>query len=115
MVIPFYLFLVLAACCISTLIIAQFWSSIIDVVLSKNISQSRHLLITTEYFIDQEKYFYLIVLHTYVAFCIGYTAMIAIGTMLIAYNQHIFGMFSISRYKANTKKIAEILIINKIV
>jgi len=115
MIIPFYLFLVLVACCISALIIAQFWSNIIGVVLSKNVSQSRHLLITTEYLIDQEKYFYLILLHTYAAVCIGWTTMIAIGSMLIAYSQHIFGMFSISRYKANTKKIAEILIINKIV
>jgi len=42
--------------------------------------------------------------------CIGYIAMIAIGTMLIAYFQHICGMLSISRYKTNTEKIVKILI-----
>jgi len=114
MIISFYLFVVLAAFSVSIFIVAQFCSSIISVALSKNISQSRHLFITTEYFIDQEKYFYLIVLHTYAAICIGCTAMIAIGTMLVAYLQHTCGMLSISRYKTNTKKI-KILIVNKIV
>jgi len=51
----------------------------------------------TEYFIDQEKYSYLITLHTSAAFWIGGLAMLATGTMLITYFQHICGMFSISR------------------
>jgi len=111
MIIPFNLFVVVAACSIFGFIIAQFWPSIIGVTLSRNISQSRHLLITTEYFIDEEKHFYLIVLHTYAAICIGCTLMIAIGTMLIAYLQHTCGMLSISRYKTNTEKFVKILII----
>ncbi|XP_018361493.1 PREDICTED: uncharacterized protein LOC108760190 [Trachymyrmex cornetzi] len=90
---------VLAACSVTTVIVAQFWTSIIGNALLKNISQSRNLLITTEYFIDQKKYFYLIVLHTYAAFSIGSIVMIAIGAMLIAYLQHVCGMFSISSYR----------------
>ncbi|XP_011685768.1 PREDICTED: uncharacterized protein LOC105448723 [Wasmannia auropunctata] len=54
-----------------------------------------------EYFIDQEKHFCLILLYTYITFCIGVTAMVAIGTMLIAYLQHTCGMLSISRYRIN--------------
>jgi len=114
MIILFYFFVVLSVCSIFGFIIAQLWPNIIGVVLSRNISQSRHLLITTEYFIDQEKHFYLIVLHTYAAVCIGCTAMIAIGTMILAYLQHTCGMLSISRYKTNTEKI-KILIVNKII
>jgi len=113
MTIPFCIFVVSAAFSVFIFIVAQFWSSIIDVASSRNISQSRHLLIT-EYFIDQEKHFYLIVLHTYAAICIGWTAMVAIGTMLVAYLQHTCGMLSISRYKTNIEKI-KILIENKVV
>ncbi|XP_071637170.1 uncharacterized protein [Temnothorax longispinosus] len=91
--------IIVAICSVFALIVAQFWSSIYDVVLSRNVTESRHLLITTEYFIDPEKYFYLIVLHICAAFCIGCTAMIAIGTMLIAYLQHTCGMFRISSYR----------------
>jgi len=110
MIIPFYFFVVLSVCSVFSFIIVQLWPSIIGVILSRNISQSRHLLITMEYFIDQEKHFYLIVLHTSAAICIGFIALIAIGTMLITYLQHICGMFSISRYKTNIEKIIKILI-----
>ncbi|XP_011704896.1 PREDICTED: uncharacterized protein LOC105460150 [Wasmannia auropunctata] len=54
-----------------------------------------------EYFINQEKHFCLILLYTYTTFCIGVTAMVAIGTMLIAYLQHTCGMLSISCYRIN--------------
>jgi len=51
----------------------------------------------TEYFIDQQKYFYLILLHIYAVICIGAIVMLAIGTMLITYIQHTCGMFKIAR------------------
>jgi len=51
----------------------------------------------TEYFVDQEKYFYLILFHANVAFVIGATTMLATGTMLIVYQQHACGMFQIAR------------------
>jgi len=43
MTIPF-IFVVLAAFNVSIFIVAQFWSSIISVALSRNMSQSHHLL-----------------------------------------------------------------------
>ncbi|XP_071637328.1 uncharacterized protein [Temnothorax longispinosus] len=48
-------------------IIVQFWSNLINIDVPMNIShqRSRHLFIITEYFIDQEKYFYLILFHIY--------------------------------------------------
>ncbi|XP_011634244.1 uncharacterized protein LOC105425251 [Pogonomyrmex barbatus] len=53
----------------------------------------------TEYFIDQEKYLYLILLHVCMALCIGTVAMLAIGTLLITYLQHTCGMFRIASYR----------------
>ncbi|XP_029671883.1 uncharacterized protein LOC115240707 [Formica exsecta] len=90
---------VLAVCSLSTFIVASFWSDIINVILSSNTSQPHHLLIVTEHFINQEKYFYLILLHNVASLCIGATAMLAVGTMFIAYLQHTCGMFKIASYR----------------
>ncbi|XP_029678507.1 uncharacterized protein LOC115244726 [Formica exsecta] len=53
----------------------------------------------TEYFIDQEKYPYLITLHRHAACCIGLLAMLTTGTMLLTYLQHTCAMFSIACYR----------------
>ncbi|XP_024872264.1 uncharacterized protein LOC112454870 [Temnothorax curvispinosus] len=70
----------------------------INVDLPLNVSRY-HFLITMEYFIDQEKYFYLIILHINAAICIGATVWVAIGSMIIACLQHTCGMFRISSYR----------------
>ncbi|XP_071638279.1 uncharacterized protein [Temnothorax longispinosus] len=70
-----------------------------DDVPSTNVTRPRRMQLVTEYFVDQEKYFFLILLHTNTAVCIGFTAMIATGTMFIAYFKFICGMFKISSYR----------------
>ncbi|XP_018361719.1 PREDICTED: odorant receptor 4-like [Trachymyrmex cornetzi] len=62
----------------------------------------------TEYFVDQEKYFYLILLHINVATCIGAIAYIATGTMLIGYLKHACGMFKIASYRIERAMINKI-------
>ncbi|XP_024869606.1 uncharacterized protein LOC112453224 isoform X1 [Temnothorax curvispinosus] len=101
----------LGVCGIFFSIIVQFWSNLINVDVPMNIShqRSRHLFIITEYFIDQEKYFYLILFHVYVAFSIGTIVMIAIGTMLITYLQHTCGMFRIASYRIKHAMSIDIL------
>jgi len=54
-------------------------------------------LVLTEYFIDQEKYFYLILLHTNIAFTIGGTVLAATGLMFLACIEHGCGMFKLAR------------------
>ncbi|XP_050460104.1 uncharacterized protein LOC126855994 [Cataglyphis hispanica] len=83
----------------SCLLLSEFWSKILDVILPINVSPSRSLPITMEYFVDQETYFYWILLHINVSYCIGATAMVGIGTTLIAYLQYTCGMFKISSYR----------------
>ncbi|XP_036143080.1 uncharacterized protein LOC105832824 isoform X2 [Monomorium pharaonis] len=78
-------------------IISQYWMNVN--VLPKNTSQLCRLPIMMEYFIDQKKYFYLILLHINAIICIGLFATVAIGTTLIAYVQHICGMFRIACYR----------------
>jgi len=71
---------------------------IFHVVTSANKSQIRQLIFMTEYFIDQKKNFYLNLIHMNVAFLIGVTIILAIGTMQIVYLQHIYGLIKIAWY-----------------
>ncbi|XP_071560217.1 uncharacterized protein [Temnothorax nylanderi] len=85
---------------ISAFLIMSIWPHILGAIQPMNISRSRPAMqIPTEYFVDQEKCSYLILLHTTAASCIGATAMVATGTMLIAYLKHICGMLSIASYR----------------
>ncbi|KAL6425037.1 hypothetical protein ACFW04_009381 [Cataglyphis niger] len=77
-------------------ILLYIWPHII-VFTKKSRPHSVHIM--TEYFIDQEKYSYLIMLHRHVACFIGSLAMVATGTMLITYLQHTCAMFSIACYR----------------
>ncbi|XP_070167635.1 odorant receptor 9a-like [Polyergus mexicanus] len=86
-------------CSLCALIVFELWSEIFHVILPMNISRSHGLPFIMEYFVDQEIYFYWILLHINVSFCVGITAMVGIGTTLIAYFQHICGMFRISSYR----------------
>lgn len=96
-------------------IAAEFLLNMCDVVLLINVSQSCQIQFTTEYFIDQKRYFSLIQLHMNAAFCIGLFILIATGTMFIVYLQLACGMFKISRnnliYKTNIEIVTQIQII----
>jgi len=96
-------FSVFVMCAIFIFITAPFWTEIFDVILQMNISRSRTMPIMTEYFIDQEKYFYFILLYTNVTICVQTIITLAIGTTFITFFQHIYGMFKIARYKNKNK------------
>ncbi|XP_067216125.1 odorant receptor 43a-like [Linepithema humile] len=83
----------------SLFIITQYWTSILDIILPINESRSFHVQIITEYFIDQQKYFFLITLHVTTAYCIGMATLIATGTILVAFIQHFCGMFRLASYR----------------
>ncbi|XP_019885675.2 odorant receptor 4-like [Camponotus floridanus] len=87
------------------------WPQILGSDLHINVSQSRQTMqIVTEYFIDQEKYFYFILLHKNVVICIGATTLTGTGTMFIGYFIYICGVFRIASYRierAMTTKIRE--------
>ncbi|XP_071636858.1 uncharacterized protein [Temnothorax longispinosus] len=86
--------------CIGTTTAMYIWPYIQYIGLPKNESRlNPSVYFMTEYFIDQEKYSYLITLNVLAAIYIGAVSLIATGTMLIAYIQHICGMFSIASYR----------------
>lgn len=77
---------------------AQLSTEIFNVVLLTNESRLHRTLIMMEYFVTQERYYFLILLHTNAAFLIAAMAMLATGTMLITFFQHTCGMFTVSWY-----------------
>ncbi|XP_036143077.1 uncharacterized protein LOC105834272 isoform X2 [Monomorium pharaonis] len=88
----------LAVLIISAFILYQTGLYIFNILLPiHNKSRPCSLLFVTEYFVDQERYFYLITLHTYAAFGIGSAVMLATGTILIVCMQYACGMFQIAR------------------
>ncbi|KYN04779.1 hypothetical protein ALC62_04338, partial [Cyphomyrmex costatus] len=91
--------LVILVCSISGFIGTSLWTTFIDIVLSANVSRSLHLQISTEYFINQQKYFYLLFFHVNATVAIGCTVISATGTLLIAFLQHACGMFKIASYR----------------
>ncbi|KAF3054251.1 Odorant receptor 238 [Nylanderia fulva] len=86
-------------CGIIILVGIQCTFNITGAILQTNVSQPRRLPITTEYFVDQEKYFFLMLVHLNAALCIGTGAMVATGAMLIAYLIHMCGLFKIASYR----------------
>ncbi|XP_011863550.1 PREDICTED: uncharacterized protein LOC105559673 isoform X2 [Vollenhovia emeryi] len=91
--------IIFGICVLFANIILQFWINMIDVDLPMNVSQPYQFVFTMEYFIDQETYFYLIILHINATVCIGTIIIIGSGTMLITYMYHTCGMFRIASYR----------------
>ncbi|XP_032666678.1 odorant receptor 4-like [Odontomachus brunneus] len=81
--------------------VAQPWLPLfLNTFLFINVSQTyASAYIITEYFIDEEKYFYLILLHMNVVFCLGTFALIATGTMFIVYIQCTCAIFKVASYR----------------
>jgi len=92
-----YLLLVFGICNLVLLMLVPIWSRVLGFILTE--FQSRHLteILNNEYFINEEKYFYLILIHFYVSICIGGITLVSTGSMLISYFKHVCGMFKIAR------------------
>ncbi|XP_025073948.1 uncharacterized protein LOC105426777 [Pogonomyrmex barbatus] len=87
------------------------WPCILDIIISMNNSWQRptYQIIATEYFVDYDNYFYLILLHTNIALCIGTIAIVSTGTMLIMYLKHVCGMFSIASFRIQKAMMTNML------
>ena len=74
-----------------------FLPDILDFVAPLNESRTRQLPFLVEYFLDEQKYFYPILLHTIVTIIMGITTVVATETLTFAYIYHACGMFEIVR------------------
>jgi len=73
------------------------WPYLVNSLLPINDFQPRSPLFVTEYFVDQEKYSYLILFHTLTALFVGIITIIATGGLFIVYLQYACGMFQIAK------------------
>ncbi|XP_018392477.1 PREDICTED: uncharacterized protein LOC108771635, partial [Cyphomyrmex costatus] len=73
--------------------------SILDIVIPLNVSRPRQLPFPGEYFIDQQKFFYVILLQIYITTGLIVTTLIATETLYVTYIQHVCGMFQIASYR----------------
>ncbi|XP_012541792.3 uncharacterized protein LOC105839792 [Monomorium pharaonis] len=67
-------------------------------ILPMNESRSEQLIITVEYFIDRETYFFAII-HIIVAQYAGCITITSVATILIAYVMHTCAMFQIASHR----------------
>ncbi|XP_026826480.1 uncharacterized protein LOC105287157 isoform X2 [Ooceraea biroi] len=81
----------------------------LDNVAPINGCRPRRLYIDVEYFIDQEKYYYVILIHMNAALFIGILTVIATGTLMIMFFQHACGMFKIAWYETGHNLTTRIL------
>lgn len=87
---------------ICILICLPIWPCILNIYQPTNESRTQHTIyLTTEYFIDPDRYYYLIMLHMEVSGSIAAITIVGIGMTLTAFLAHACGMFRIARWMKN--------------
>lgn len=80
-------------------IFIEFLPVILDIVIPLNETRPRSIHVEAEYFVDLEKYFFLIVLHELITCLVGFSTLVATGTIIMAYVHHGCGMLKIVRWE----------------
>ncbi|XP_039311541.1 uncharacterized protein LOC113003314 [Solenopsis invicta] len=85
--------------CLFCYTISFFVPGTLDLIYPLNESRSRKLPILAEYFIlDEQKYFYPILVHQLLVIAIGITIVLSTETLSMMYLHHTFGLFDVARY-----------------
>jgi len=79
-------------------VLTQYISILLDIAIPLNESRPRKLLFVTEYFIDQEKYFHILVIHLAIGMLILITTVLATETFALTNAIYAFGLFKVARY-----------------
>ncbi|XP_043668703.1 uncharacterized protein LOC122629385 [Vespula pensylvanica] len=72
---------------------------ILDVVLPLNNTRTRKFSYQAEFFLDIDKYFYPILLHTWITMFFGVTILITTESIFLMFAQHCCSMFKILCYR----------------
>ncbi|XP_011861308.1 PREDICTED: odorant receptor 63a-like [Vollenhovia emeryi] len=91
--------IVLSYTVISLYIFLQCTSVLLDIVMPLNESRPRELIFPAEYFIDQQKYFYILTIHVLMGLFFIATSAIATESFSLANALHAFGLFNIASYR----------------
>ncbi|KYQ57148.1 hypothetical protein ALC60_03894 [Trachymyrmex zeteki] len=71
---------------------------VLDAVIPMNKSRPRKIKVDFEFFIDQEQYFYIYLIHEIITMLIGVLTVLAIGTLSLGFFRHCCATFKIARY-----------------
>jgi len=75
----------------------QFAPNFLDYIAPQNESRLHHIPITAEYFVDQQKGYFPILLHIDLIAVVGFTTVMSTESLFAAFVQHAIGMFEIAR------------------
>ncbi|KYN33058.1 hypothetical protein ALC56_12692, partial [Trachymyrmex septentrionalis] len=78
--------------------IIQYLPIILDVILPLNDSRPCQLFVVTEYFINQEKYFYVMLLHETLAYIVGTATLCSTSATIMTCILHTCALFKITRF-----------------
>ena len=93
----FFKFLVCIALIILFTAIVELTPVVLDAVVPMNKSRPRQIRIDFEFFIDQEQYFYIYLIHEIMVMLIGVLTVLATGTLSLAFFRHCCATFKIAR------------------
>ncbi|XP_019696731.1 uncharacterized protein LOC105182722 isoform X3 [Harpegnathos saltator] len=82
-------------------LLTPFVPNILDILAPINVSRTRQLPIPGQYFVDQQKYFYAIVLHLDINVIIIVTTLLGTESLYIMHVQHACGLFRIASYRVS--------------
>ncbi|KYN27639.1 hypothetical protein ALC57_02937, partial [Trachymyrmex cornetzi] len=78
--------------------IFQYLPIILDVILPLNDSRPCQLFVVTEYFVNQEKYFYVMLLHETLAYTVGTATLCSTSAIIMTCILHTCALFKIARF-----------------
>ncbi|XP_025160057.1 uncharacterized protein LOC105189208 isoform X2 [Harpegnathos saltator] len=81
----------------------------LDIVSPVNVSRAEDLHVAVEYFVDQSKYCYVLILHLTVFVCLGLTTVISVGITLYGYALHACALFKVANYRMEITMDKDIL------
>ncbi|XP_011883696.1 PREDICTED: uncharacterized protein LOC105570856 [Vollenhovia emeryi] len=79
------------------LVIISCFPRVLDVFIPMNESRPLQLIITLEYFVDEETYFFAILTHMFLTFYVGCSTIVTIVAVHLIYISHICALFKIAR------------------
>ncbi|CAL1677734.1 unnamed protein product [Lasius platythorax] len=83
----------------STFVTAPITVPILDIVLASNVTRPKKLPHSSEFFLDLEKYYYILLVITWIGYFVSCTTVIAVDTIYFAMLQHSCGMLAILSHR----------------
>ncbi|XP_039311425.1 uncharacterized protein LOC120359112 [Solenopsis invicta] len=96
----FTIFIIMSASSFSIFyIFTQYLSILLNIIIPLNVSRPRKLMFPAEYFIDHEKYFYIISIYLTFSLIIAMSCIAATESFSLTNALHAFGLFKIASYR----------------